>query len=637
MNSIKISSEESISEQDELSAVESSKAPTHESVEPGELVKIELDDSVNFFSSSEEVEIGLPPEPTNSNAESLGKRQDSSIPWYLRQDVTSNLLEYEVTEIPNIPANSPPHLSGILDVLAKHLGIKELKIFDINALDETHQFKSNHPDLDFVVIGTGASERHIYKAANELRYHIKHTYGVIPVVQGKVSSAKSSTARRRLVKRARKGPTATDNDYGFTANSWVLCKHDGVEVHMLTNQRRAELNLELIWCLAEDLHLYEPKEAPALDSDDILVGLGGRRATRSYHTNTRHSTTVSKSLESNTEILNKILVELQNLPVDVGDHVIESLKRKFEERFKGTSPKHYDMKNTFLTTVHLARLGIVSFADVEESLLLKYASSIAYSTDLSLEKAKDVTQYARLLIDSPELIKDSKAALDLALDKLSRFISALFEYSNDKFLMSADPMFLPLLWRLTYTESGRPITSRLVSDVIQGRKQLVPGNGEPSSMSASNNARDVLCLVLFHDQKNKSDMMLDQNELIFFTYGNSGKWDYFWNEWSNFNFLSSPSTSEMIDRWVRLVVYLALTGNKAQAFKFLSELWTNSSCVTGSFLDAYEKNGNKFNYDTQREAFVSAVEIMASLLEDLAFDKVRATLAQMVKKLSKAE
>lgn len=585
---------------------------------------IDIESNEDYGGIAEPVELEF---SEGNVTETQSEEQDTSVPWYLRQDVASNLLERKEIEVPEIPIDSPPHLSDLLTLLAKDLGIDELKIFDIASLDDTHEFKTNHLDLNFIIIGTGKSERHIYKAATELRTHIKHAYGVVPSVQGMVSSGKTPAQRRRLLKKARKGPSATDNDYGFTANSWILCNHDGVEVHILSAQRRAELNLEQIWCPPEDLHLYQESQSVDYESDNVLHSFGRRRGQRRLHTSARNYSSLSDS-----DNLTQILEKLENLPVTVKDRDILQLQHQFNDIFSGASIREFDIRTRFLKTIHLARPELVSFEDVEESLLQKYTSAATWAQDMATDKINDITEYTRLLVDSPTRAVDSKEASDYSLDKLSSFISALYEFSSEQFSMSANPLFLPLLWKLANVESKEPVTSRMVSDVISGKASLVPSNGELSSQLAPNNARDILCLASHHDKTFNTSLVSEHKELILFTFGNCGKWDKFWRELDSSTFLSSYTPSERIDQWVRLAVFLALTGNKSQAFKFLSELWKNSSSVSGNFLDAFADNNYKFSSDSLRVAFATAIRQMIQVLEGdngELFEEIKMTVDQL--------
>ena len=565
-------------------------------------------------------------EPGTSDVASEAGSFSEDVPWYLRQEFTSALVQKKELNIPSLPANSPTHLSDLIHLLAKDLGVDELLVFNIGALDDTHEFKLNNSDLDYIIIGTGKSEKHIYKAASEVRTHIKHTYGVVTSVQGMVSAAKTPAARRRLLKKARRGLSATENDYELSANSWILCKYKGVEIHILTDQRRAELNLELIWCAPENAHLYKQEGIVDYDSDNVLSSIR-RRGFRRYHTSSRLYSSVI-AYESLTELLE----QLENLPLASTDEDIAQSRRKFNACFTGSSSGEFDTKTTFLKTIHLVRPELVSFEEVEESLLSKYASSAVQFMDSATEKAKDVTEYARLLLDSPQLDRSSKEALDYALSKLSSFISTLYEFSTDKFLMSADPLFLPLLWRLTYTDGTKVVTPRAVSDVIEGKSPFAPNNGEQAATLAYKNSRNVLSVASYHDKKIGSNLSAALREQVVFTYGNCGKWDQFWDELKFTTFVTLFSPPEKLDWIVRLAVYLALTGHKVQSFKFLSEMLNNPSFISGGFADAYAANGSKFNSETQKVAFVAAVTSMIDLLEKKSeglFEDIRESLVKM--------
>lgn len=609
----------------------------HNSIDQNEVETIEKDlaesenqpqDSVEAYELDFSGE--LPNELVSENQSSAQLGDDISVPWYLRQEVTSNLLDGKDIKIPDIPADSPPHLSEFLDLLAKDLGIDELLIFDIKSLDDSHEFKLNRNDLDYIIIGTGKSERHIYKAASELRTHIKHQYGVIPSIQGMVSSAKTPAMRRRLLRRARKGPSATDNDYGFSANSWILCLHDGVEVHMLTERRRSELNLELIWCAPEDRKLYEKEEVIDYESDNVLHNFARRRGTRAYHTSTRSYSTHA----SNAGELDHLLESLNRLPQDASSDRILELKRDFEDLFQGADVKEFDIRTSFLKSIHLVRSDLVPFQEVEDSILQKHASKLALTYNSLEEKVNDVTKYAQLLLDTPEIIRNSKVSSDNSLDKLSRFISTLFEFSNEEFSLSADTRFLPLVWRLAYTDSDNLVHSKMVSDIIDGKKKLVPNNTGTYSTLASNKMRDILAIASHQDKIVENGELASQNEAILFTYGNCGKWEKFWQQWERTSFLGTCTPAEKLDSFVRLAVFLALKSNKSQSYKFLRDLWTETPGTTGGFMGALAQNSNKFDSETQRDAFLLAVNSMVTLIqpEDMTFFRaIRSNLAQMKK------
>ncbi|KAM9889020.1 hypothetical protein OXX79_012445, partial [Metschnikowia pulcherrima] len=109
---------------------------------------------------------------------------DITVPWYLREDIKSSLLDEKEVKIPEVPPHAPDHVSEFLELLAKDYGMENLLLFDMTTLEESHEFKANNRNVDFIIISTGKSERHILKAATEFRTHIKHKFDVLPSTEG---------------------------------------------------------------------------------------------------------------------------------------------------------------------------------------------------------------------------------------------------------------------------------------------------------------------------------------------------------------------------------------------------------------------------------------------------------------------
>lgn len=542
---------------------------------------------------------------TKTSESSSAADSAADMPWYLREDITNELQTARKVELPEIPTHAPPQVEEFVNLLAVDYGMDDIHLFDMTELPEDHEFKENNKNIDFIIISTGKSEKHIYKAANELRTHVKHKYNTIPLVEGMVSSAKTPAMRRRLLRRARKGPLATDNDYGRAANSWVLCSNDGVDVHMLTAPRREELNLESLWCKPEDSAKYAPQVLQSVESDNIFSGI------RRFHTMTRFSRLYSL----NSANLESYLYQLNSKRADLDDESITQLKNIFEDAFQNASLQDHHIRYQFWKSLHLLRPGLFSFQDAENALLEKYASEHVEAEDWSLTKIDDVVEYAKLLLDTPTRQSD-KTLSDDALDKLSQFVSTLYQFSSEKLSLSANPALLPLLWRLCYLENveGAVLTPKLVDEVIHQEKPITVFPPAPLISMASNNLRDVLCLVEYHTQNVDVGSVPTNalNELILFTYGNAGKWDKFWEQWETMWFSKSVEPSLAVERWTRLAVYLCSRGDRANMRKFLVSYWNNTSSVSGSFLGAFEANGNLFNSAKEASAFRRAVQGMIS-------------------------
>lgn len=542
--------------------------------------------------------------PESDETEPKTDASDLSVPWYLREEVTSQLVESKEIVLPEIPAHAPPQVKEFMVLLARDYGLDNLMLFDMTQLPEEHEFKENNKNIDFIVIATGKSEKHIYKAASELRIYLKHTYNTVPLMEGMVSSAITPSMRRRLLRRARKGPLATDNEYGKSANSWVICHHDGIDLHMLTQARREELNLESLWCKPEDAHKFLQDSFDTQESDNIFSGI------RRFHTLARNYSSVSSDLES-------LYLKLQNRPVDAPTEELKLLQTSFDQCFVQLSLKDHRIRFQFMKTLHLIRPQLVTFTQVENALLAKYTSQESLEADLAQEKIDDITEYAKLLIDSPSFDSYAgKSRVDASLDALSRIISTLYTFSNDKLSLSANPQLVPLLWRLTYIEENNTVIGPHDIDRFIQHGTSITASPGPAITMAGNSSRSILHLIDHHKQlEHGTTATAALRELILLTYGNAGKWDKFWHEWENIFFEKSFEPAEAVEKWTRMCVYLSMRNNRAECLRFLENYWNNSGSVSGSVLASLKANNEQFNSEDEKVAFKKAMARMLGFFE----------------------
>lgn len=581
--------------------------------------QILLQKHVSELKNTEELAPEVPQEVTTES--------DQDVPWYLRQNVTSDFLETKKIELPEIPENAPPHLLEFLNLLSVEYGMDNFDLFNISELPEDHEFRQNNQNVDFIIVCSGKSEKHVYKAANQLRTYLKHEHDIVPVLEGMVSSAKTPAMRRRLLRRARKGPPSTDNDYGRAANSWVMCNFEGVDIHMLTPARRTELNLESLWCKPEDAAKYAQPETDYLESDSIFSGI------RRYHTlarpapgfPTRRFHTVP-ALFSQTEVLQSYVNEVQSNP-HMEDEKLMQMKSDFEHAFVNPTLDDYNVFYQMWKSMHLARPDLVTFEDVEEALLAKYASQATIPIDWRPVKMQDMVEYACLLLDTP-LRENSKELVDTSLGKMSAFISVLFQFSSDQVSIAGDPRFIPLLWRLCYWEQGEavPISLKTVDDIIHDFQDIVVSSPEPLIVIAGNSYRNVNFLVSRFYQEHKFIPSKGLQELTLFTYGNASKWTQFWEHWESSSVLTRWNSSDALERLVRLAVYLSCRGDRMQMHRFLSNHWDSSNSTAGSFILCLQDNNLAFNSEGEKRALRIAVESMVESLrmgDKVPYEEIR--------------
>lgn len=498
-----------------------------------------------------------------------------SVPWYLREEVSSPLNIRPKIELPTIPPHAPASVNEFLHLLAHDFGINDLTFFDLTALDPSHDYSSINQPADYIIIGTGKSPNHIYKAASELRLHIKKHHDLLPAIEGMVSSTQSPVARRRMLRRARKGPLATDNMYGKNPNTWVMCDTlvDNLFIHVLTKERRADLNLESLYCLPQDAHLYEKKQARSQDSDNIFSGI------RRYSTSTKPS----------------LLAEVKKLPLE-------------SDFSKYSSAEDHQLAHA----IHVVAPETVPFGRVEQLLLQ------------SENRPQAVVDYLKLLLDSPELAAlnvDPKEFCDVRADRLSAFLSRLYTFSLDDFDLS-HPEIVPLLWRLSYVESSPSIGSRQIDNVIEGSSELHQMASSPSIIQAGNLARSILDVVEQYSSHHKLHDTLAFRELRLWTYGNAAKWNLFWAEWDAIRLTNTFTPEQRLHGWVRLVVYLAMRNDQAQMIHFLNNHWLSSSGVSGAF---FEDFAGEFNTSEEKQAFLTAIDrILLTVNEAESLDQIEA-------------
>lgn len=442
-------------------------------------------------------------------------------------------------------------MASFLELVANDYGFDDLTLFDMTSLDPSHDYSSSNQPARYIIVATGKSEKHIMKAAGELRSHIKHSFNHLPLIEGMVTGGSSPRARRRMLRRSRKGPMATDNDYGRLANSWVMCETgvDGIFVHLLTGDRRAELNLESLWCAEEDLWRYQQQQPAYDDSDHIFSGV------RHFHTSTRFRMAAKEPLQI-----------LMGASSAVSSSEIQRLLDDFDTRGKPAS------KFDFYRTVHILDPSIVSLDTLTNILITS-----------TIPKIEATVAFMKVLMDSPELsgektTKDMNEQVDKRLNLLLKFVADLYRYSDEQLNLNGHPEFIPLLWGLTTVVISSPIGSRAVDEAIHLGTQPTSEhhNGKPSIHIASNRNRDIHDLITAFNEANSLAPTVSFRELVLYSYGNAGKWDKFWSTFDiSFNILQDQEHQNM-NKWLRLAVYLNLRNDPAAISTFFNLYWSRS-------------------------------------------------------------
>ncbi|KAK9351344.1 hypothetical protein V1523DRAFT_369067 [Lipomyces doorenjongii] len=169
-----------------------------------------------------------------------------STPWYLREANAHSTVS-NVALLPDIPEDAPNEVTEILNFLAADLGLTELSLVDLRNRNTT--FGPNA----IMIVGTARSDRHLIRASEELRVHLKKTYRAKSRIEGLVSKDKLKVQERRIKKKISKytgDVSAYENDLRSNGkNSWVFfdSRVKGIHIHIITSEKRWQLDLEGLW------------------------------------------------------------------------------------------------------------------------------------------------------------------------------------------------------------------------------------------------------------------------------------------------------------------------------------------------------------------------------------------------------
>ncbi|CAK7270756.1 ATPase synthesis protein 25 mitochondrial [Sporothrix epigloea] len=183
------------------------------------------------------------------------------------------------TPIPPIPTNAPSLVEPLLTFVAEELGLVELKLLDLRALDPPAALG---PDL-IMLFGSARSERHLHVSADRLVRWLRK-YGINATADGLLGRNELKIKLRRKARRAKllgnmaslESASGGDQIDDGISTQWV-CLHAGtvgrsraegqttdadgrttgfgslrstgttVVVQMFTEAKRKQLGLEMLW------------------------------------------------------------------------------------------------------------------------------------------------------------------------------------------------------------------------------------------------------------------------------------------------------------------------------------------------------------------------------------------------------
>lgn len=204
----------------------------------------------------------------------------SPIPWYLQvqppQQTHSPLLDRQ--RLPDLPSDPPPFLQPMLEHISVELGLDDLSLLDLRRLDPPPALGANL----LMILSTARSEKHLHVSADRFCRWLRTTHKMKPYADGLLGRGEFKLKMRRKARRSkmmgRVGSTEQGNADDGLRTGWVCVNVGTVEggstapikssaiegyvgfgsqsygtkivVQMLTEEKREELDLELLWSQA---------------------------------------------------------------------------------------------------------------------------------------------------------------------------------------------------------------------------------------------------------------------------------------------------------------------------------------------------------------------------------------------------
>ncbi|RWA04333.1 hypothetical protein EKO27_g10769 [Xylaria grammica] len=223
-------------------------------------------------------------EPVNNEGEALvNETGPPNVPWYLQVQPPTYITSLELPPLPEIPPDSPPLISSLLEYASEEMGLDALSLLDLRRLEPSPALG---PNL-FMLFGTARSERHLNVSAGRLVRWLRAKHRVNADADGLLGPNERKIKLRRRARRAKLlGTMGTDDaddgirtgwicvnlgtiDRGYSESTVIAedgrvsgfgVSHAGSTIvfQVMTERRRAEMNLEEMWQQALDCSLSQP-------------------------------------------------------------------------------------------------------------------------------------------------------------------------------------------------------------------------------------------------------------------------------------------------------------------------------------------------------------------------------------------
>ncbi|KAK5625062.1 hypothetical protein RRF57_000778 [Xylaria bambusicola] len=233
------------------------------------------------------------PEPENEADNATDNENEPvTVPWYLQVEPPTYITPMQPPPLPEIPADSPPLIASLLEYASEEMGLDALNLLDLRELDPPPALG---PNL-FMLFGTARSERHLNVSAGRLVRWLRAKHRIHADADGLLGPNERKTKLRRKARRAKLlGTMGTDDADDGIRTGWICVNlgtidrsgtesavvdedgrvsgfgvsHAGSTVifQIMTEGRRAEMDLETLWTQALDRCLSTPLASDSMPGE----------------------------------------------------------------------------------------------------------------------------------------------------------------------------------------------------------------------------------------------------------------------------------------------------------------------------------------------------------------------------------